>query len=368
MGIRQIGKSFEASYKRCGRKIRRRWKTMERAKQWLKDEQADKLISISLSGAQKLDAARALSILQRHGATLEDAACRFVMTFNLVAKKEVWTFRDACNAAIEARRDANAREIHVKHLASALRRACLVIGDKPIEEVTTDDLVKYVRSRGHLQPQTWKNYRLELGLVFNYSIRHGRATRNPAREMPDPKLEDVPVPILHVAEVRRLLAQMDDITSLYCTLGLFCGLRPYEITKIGLKSINCESYRIVVQGPHSKSRQRRFVTIPPNMKSFIEPAIGNLGSGRNYWNIRRMILQAAERANVKLSPDVFRHSFASHHLALHQNAALTAHEMGHRGQDILFRHYADRVTKEEGLEYFATIPVQTVSSVSPILS
>lgn len=353
MGIRQIGKSFEASYKRGGRKIRRRWKTKARAEQWLKDEQSDKLISITLTGAQKLDAARALKILQPLGGSLEEFALRFVNFSGPFSHRYDWTFREACNAAIVARRDANVRKIHVKHLESALRRACLVLGDKPIEEITTDDLVKYVRSRGHLQPQTWKNYRLELGLVFNYAIRHGRATRNPAREMPNPKLEDVPVPILNVKKVLKLLAETDAITALYCSLGLFCGLRPYEITKIGINSINGEFSRIVVEGPHSKSRQRRFVTIPPNMKSFIEPALGDLRGGQHYWNIRSMILKAASRAGVRLAPDVFRHSFASHHLALHQNAALTAHEMGHRGQDILFRHYADRVTKEEGEQYFS---------------
>ena len=91
------------------------------------------------------------------------------------------------------------------------------------------------------------------------------------------------------------------------------------------------------------------MTIPQNVPSWLDlPALCEV----NYGTLRKRIVAASKLAGVKLEPDVFRHSFASHHLALHQNAALTAHELGHRGQDVLFRHYADRVTKEEGREYF----------------
>ena len=359
MSVREIRRdgrtiSFEASYKRGGRKYRKRWKTRNAAEQWLRDQQADRLISISLSGPQKLDAARALAILQPMGVTLETAATRYQHLSQAGnACNGSWTFREACNAVLQARRDMNVRQNYLDHLRRSLNLFCLEFGARKLDDITTDALMRYVRSRGDLKPQTRANYRLELGQVFNYAIRHGRCNRNPAKLMPKPKMEDRPVPILRVAEVRKLLSVTDSLTGMYCGLGLFCGIRPFEIAKIRINSINTASNTIEVAGPNSKSRQRRFCTIPQNLVCWLEPALEELSPDKDYRHIRSMINLAASKSGVLLAPDIFRHSFASHHLALHCNPALTSHEMGHRNQDMLYRHYRDLVTKEEAQEYFA---------------
>jgi integrase len=62
-------------------------------------------------------------------------------------------------------------------------------------------------------------------------------------------------------------------------------------------------------------------------------------------------------AGIKEWPnDAARHSFATYHLALHQNSALTSHELGHRNPNTLFKHYRNLATKAEGEAYFAIVP------------
>ena len=69
-----------------------------------------------------------------------------------------------------------------------------------------------------------------------------------------------------------------------------------------------------------------------------------------------MLGSAAQTANVSLTQDILRHSFASHHLALHRNAALTASELGHHNQQMLFEHYREVVSSDQANAYFGIIP------------
>ena len=54
--------------------------------------------------------------------------------------------------------------------------------------------------------------------------------------------------------------------------------------------------------------------------------------------------------------NALRHSFASYHLALHQNAATTALQLGHTDSRLLFEHYRELVHPEDAKAFWEITP------------
>jgi len=148
----------------------------------------------------------------------------------------------------------------------------------------------------------------------------------------------------------------------YVTLGLFAGLRPFETVRLKRGDINLGARVLTVTGKRSRSRSRRHVTISGNLAQWLD---GWDPPGHTYWHVRDMIQAAAKASGVELAPDVLRHSFASHHLALHRDAALTAHEMGHHNQETLYRHYRELVSQEDARAYFEISPSVLPNAETP---
>jgi integrase len=181
----------------------------------------------------------------------------------------------------------------------------------------------------------------------------GRATRNPALELPVPRLSDEPPEVLNAAQAQALLDAANPLVRPYLALGLFAGLRPHEAVRVTKKSIR--GGLIVVEGNQAKTRSRRVVQVSPNLKAWLDASPEAAWSGRGYWTTRDLVRQAKARSGVRFGQSALRHSFASHHLALHGDAARTALECGHSEQT-LFRHYRELVTKEDAEAYFAVSP------------
>jgi integrase len=61
-----------------------------------------------------------------------------------------------------------------------------------------------------------------------------------------------------------------------------------------------------------------------------------------------------------------RHSYASFHLAFHQNAAALALQTGHTSQAMIFSNYREVVTKQDAERYWSIRPVEVATNVIPI--
>ena len=69
-------------------------------------------------------------------------------------------------------------------------------------------------------------------------------------------------------------------------------------------------------------------------------------SGRFYYS-RNYLEKARDKAGITWSLDIMRHTFGSYHVAKHNNAALTALQMGHTRTSTLFEHYRQAVHSED---------------------
>jgi phosphoglycolate phosphatase-like HAD superfamily hydrolase len=53
--------------------------------------------------------------------------------------------------------------------------------------------------------------------------------------------------------------------------------------------------------------------------------------------------------------DLFRHTFATFHLARHQDAGRTAHQLGN-SSDVVYRHYRALATSQQAKRFFSICP------------
>ena len=60
---------------------------------------------------------------------------------------------------------------------------------------------------------------------------------------------------------------------------------------------------------------------------------------------------------TRVIPSGLRHTFASMHLALHESADKTSHQMGHRKDDVLFEHYRKLVSRQEAENFWGILPM-----------
>jgi integrase len=322
------------------------------ADRFIKEHQTDALIASTLGPHTKLEAARALVLLEPFKLGILDAVRELIALRETTGLRTPYTFGEAVSECLQARMDMRARPEHLRPLAVKLKRLTTQFGGQLCDSIQTEDLERYIRRRAK-SAHTWRNYRRDIGLVFRFAIKRGRATRNAADAISRPEFENEPVRILHWWELLDVLSVARPESAIYVSLGAFAGLRPFELSRVSQDKINLDSRTITIEARHSKSRQRRFVHIEDALYAWLEGAVLE---PKTYWQIHRLIHLASDAAKVYLAPDVLRHSFASHHLELYGSAAKTAHELGHRSEEMLYRHYRELVTKEEALNYFNLHP------------
>ena len=99
----------------------------------------------------------------------------------------------------------------------------------------------------------------------------GYATANPAVGAAKAKVVSEAPGILTVSEAARLLETATLDVLPYLAIGLFAGLRRAEIERLDWSEIDFESGLIEVKAAKSKTAQRRFVTIQPNLREWLLP-------------------------------------------------------------------------------------------------
>jgi integrase len=145
----------------------------------------------------------------------------------------------------------------------------------------------------------------------------------------------------------------------YIAIGLFAGLRRAEIERLDWSEIDFESGLIKVTAQNSKTAQRRFVTMQPNLREWLLPLRKHKGNVTPGENFRQSFDQARVAAGIEdWSNNALRHSFASYHLAHFKNAAATALELGHHDSRVTFAHYRELVKPKEGERYWNIRPAK----------
>jgi integrase len=201
-------------------------------------------------------------------------------------------------------------------------------------------------------------------LAFNFAIRQGYATSNPAMGASKAKVVSKVPGILVVTEAARLLEAATPDVLPYIAIGLFAGLRRAELERLDWSEIDFESGLIEVKAEKSKTAQRRHVQIQPNLREWLLPLRKLKGNVTPALGFRESFDQARENADITEWPDnALRHSFASYHLAHFKNAASTALELGHHDSRVTFAHYRELVRPKEAARYWSIKPAERTRKI-----
>jgi integrase len=271
------------------------------------------------------------------------------------------TLGDAIRECVARKRELNRRSAYTRHLETILNQFSIFVGkDTLVSAITANHVEGFLRSGGWaITTRQPMRKRLSAFFSFCQNSARGYCATNPAAvDDKDDDRERVvrpPPRIFTPDEAKALLSTaQEQFPHLlpYVVLGLFCGIRPDELTWLKPEHIHLDRGNVEIPADVSKTHQRRFVELSANALEWLRVAPSLEVSMRRYWH--KKLVKAA---GVKWSSDVMRHSFASYHIERDHSADKTALQLGHQGSTVmLFKHYKQTVTSEAAKEFWAIMP------------
>jgi integrase len=318
-----------------------------------------------LTGEQRFDAVNALRALEPTGLTLVQAAEIALKHSPLGKRMTLEQLRTDFLSAPGKRLGKLVRRRSRTLETLTARTAAIVRTFGPSRlacEITPAEISRWLEKRDDWSPLTRNSYRLAAHAMFNYAVAHGHIGTNPVAQVPAYAVVSSPPSILSVDEAESLLVAAADTNHRhdllgYVVLGLFGGLRRAELERLTWKAIKWDRRMITVDATAAKMASIRNVPLPQNAMAWLRKCdpkdrpLSPLGFRRRFDSLR------AEAGIDRWSGNELRHSFASYHYDLHQNASLTAACLGHTsGTNLLFTHYRSLVALGDGARYFALTP------------
>lgn len=164
-----------------------------------------------------------------------------------------------------------------------------------------------------------------------------------------------------VDEARQIMAAAGPYSAFFA-LGLFAGVRPSEIafdhkTPLTWQDIDFDERMIRIPSAVAKTRRARIMEdLPANLWQWLEAAresSGPISPGRSTQALRWL----KRRYNGQLHTDGARHTFATYHVAMHNDVARTSLLLGHEGRPtMIHRHYRGLATKAQAKAFFSITP------------
>jgi integrase/recombinase XerD len=306
----------------------------------------------------RVDALECAKLLEPFGASLREAVQYFIKHSRPTGGKRA--LGDMRDEFLRSKTDANRRAEYLRVQRHILNKFCEEFGTRAANEVRADEIGEWLQRQPWSQ-RTRRNYHADLSNFFGFAMRKGYCAENPLLRLDKPTIDEaLPPAIFAVAEAASLLAASEELggkMTAFVAVGLFAGLRTAELLQLDWRQIDLEARTIEVASSISKTRDHRYVAISDNLAAWLRLHRRESGPLRPAaWRWHR----DAARTKAKLAkwPDNgMRHSFGSYHFARHNNAALTAAEMGHRGETrTLFAHYRALVKPKEAERYWKIKP------------
>jgi integrase len=349
---------FVVNYREAGKRKRSFFETKDAADSFAAFKNAE-LKRNGVEGAEfptalRVMAQNAVEQLKPFGKTITDAVQHYVA--HLKASEKSCTAAQLVRELVAAKEKDGASERHVDDLRSRLNIFAQKFDDQPVATLTSAEIDNWLRSL-NVSPVTRNHYRRLIVLAFNFAVQRGYAIGNPAEKTARAKEPRADIGILTVTQAARLLESATPDVLSYIAIGLFAGLRRAELERLDWSEVDFDSGLIEVKAAKSKTAQRRFVTLQPNLREWLLPLRKHRGEVTQRENFRQSFDQAREAAGIVEWPDnALRHSFASYHLAHFKNAASTALELGHHDSRVTFAHYRELVKPKEAERYWNIRP------------
>ena len=263
---------------------------------------------------------------------------------------------------LESLRIANRRP---RTLRDARGKVSAFTGDHPqaiVQSITAPDVDGWLSRTGKKKkwgPASRNAYRRALVGYFNFARQRNLIDNNPAEGVRAAEVDQGMPVTFTVREIRRLLGatrRTEPKLIPFVVLGIFCGLRPEnELRGLDWRDVDLERKTVLVRPASAKKRRMRYVDLAENVLDFLRPLAAE--EGLIYYS-RRKMADIVALAKINWTRDVMRHTFASYHLAQHENAGATALQLGHHGDTtMLFSHYRNLVRREDAARFWSLRPL-----------
>jgi integrase len=306
-----------------------------------------------LDDKQRVDALHALKVLDGR-ATLQDAAKLWVLRNPVTGSK---SFQEAVDLYLAQKAKEGLRPKYERDLKITLNK---VARDFPrqVSDITTDEMEAWLEAfvEGY-SPITRNAYIRDLSHFFDFCIRKRWCTDNPVRGKIKRSKVRLGMPGIYRSEaalkiLKASLAHPELETLPVFSLGFFSGIRQEELGRVDWSMVDWVHNVIQLTGEKTKTYTPRPVRITTTLRHWLSMQSKETGPivPRN-WRGRSNAVH--EAAGVKKVHNGLRHSFASHHAALYENATKLQLIMGQQTESVFFKYYIAGVTKTEARAFFA---------------
>lgn len=246
---------------------------------------------------------------------------------------------------------------HQDTIKQRLKVFLAIYGDWLACDVTSECISEYL-SECKLASQTKLHHRKAIHQLFQQAIVLQAASVNPTLSAIRPKVTKDDPEILKPKQVASLLASASDSILPAIAVSFFAGVRRAEIERLNWSEIDLENDEIEIKAKNAKTAQRRFIPISENLKAWLLPYAKDEGLlVPSPYQFRKGCDDAREKAGINEWPhNAGRHSFASYHLAMHEDAGKTAMALGHPDSRLLFSRYRKLVKEKEANTYWSIKP------------
>ena len=359
--IRKRGSKWQVEINHSDKRVRKTLPTLEEAKGY-----AERMkVAVANQGAgafdldskERVDARQALDMLE--GRTTLVEAAKYWIKMNKAPDKEILV-AELMEDYVQSKRAQNRRPATINEVETKLglyfRKGKITY----LHELTRDQILGWLDEHTNTPVGRNKNRRLIHGFL-NFALKRGLIAANPAASIENASVDEKLPEAYSVDEVEKLLTRaVEAYPSIVANLavGFFAGLRPTEVLKLDWASVSFDNGSILVRPETAKKRRTRHVEISDNLRAWLEPLAEDSGPlSPPDSTFRKLRNKLKKDTGIRWIFDGLRHSFATYHLARHEDAAKTALQLGHtQNTDLLFNNYRSLATKKDAKRYWNLRP------------
>ncbi len=237
-----------------------------------------------------------------------------------------------------------------------------------ISDVTSEEVQAWLdgyrtKAGQPLSVVAFNSYRRYLSVFFNFCVKRGWATVNPAASVRSRKVVTKVPRLLTPADLRVIFSACPDELRPVVAVQALCGLRVAEAARLKWSDVlfTENGSFIRIGADTAKTSRRRLTPMPDGLVNSLKPHANQaghvFGPGKGSVDALQRAMVAFRRSLVGVSwgRNALRASALSYRLALTKDAAGTAFEFGNSAV-ILLRDYRELTTPAVAQEWFAVSP------------